>query len=110
MHKFFFKIHSQLKILSTGKGENWKPIHKLSYIFTNPRSCHFLAAYYFEQSRPLKSAVSDIKSVCQYFGLASAVTLAALCFTNTAASLQLWLDWTRLTITLTMSRFVLYLF
>lgn len=93
---------------STGKGENWRPIHKLSYIFTNPGSCHFLAAYYFEESCLQESAVSDIKSECLYFGIASTVTLATSCFTSPEKSLQLWLDWTRLTINLTLSRFVLY--
>lgn len=93
---------------STGKGENWRPIHKLSYIFTNSGSCHFLAAYYFEESCPQESAVSDIKSECLYLGIASVVTLATSCFTSPAKLLQLWLDWTRSTINVTLSRSVLY--
>lgn len=93
---------------SMGKGENWRPIHKLSYIFTNSGSCHFLAAYYFEESCPQESAVSDIKSECLYLGIASTVTLAASCFTSPAKSLHLWPGWARITINLTLSRFALY--
>lgn len=105
---FWSKPVPNCTFFSTEKGENWRPIHKLSYVFTNPGSCYFLAPYYLEESCPQESAVSDIKSECLYFGIASTVTLATSCFTSPVQSLQLWLDWTRLTINLTLSRSVLY--
>lgn len=57
---------------------------------------------------PQELSVSDIKSESLHFAIASTAAVGTSCFTSSAKSLQLWQDWTRLTINLTFSRFVLY--
>jgi len=103
-----FKVHSQLHIIFHGKRGQLDTSPQIVIHVHNLWKLSLFCCLWFWKVLPTGVCCLWYKVRMSVFWGCLTATPATSCFTSPMKSLQLWIDWTRLTRNLTLSSFVFY--